>query len=409
MTEITELSNGIKVVLDHMDNLRSVSFGIWVRAGSVNETPESNGAFHAIEHMLFKGTKSRTARQLADDMTRLGGNLNAYTSKECTSYYVTTLDEKITEAIRLMGDMLENSLFDKWELEKEIILDEIDMYDDSPDDLVHEMLQKTIWKDHPLGYLISGEKETVKSFTVQKLIQCKDAFYRAENIVLSVAGHFERSEVLDVLNEVFCNVKKGAVIRSPIPPVYVPCIYRKEKDIEQVHMNLAFDSINYFSDDKYVLSVANAVIGGGDNSRLFQLIREEKGLAYSIYSYDSLFESAGLFHIDTVLNPSRQPEVFEEIMKLVTEFRKHGANEKELICAREQIKTELIIGSESTRGRMSENGKELLFRNFITPVDEVIDRISRVTNEDILNFTARYLDTEHYSMALVGNIGAISA
>lgn len=409
MVDILWLSNGMPVILEQMDYVRSVSFGVWIRVGSVNETVENNGISHMLEHMFFKGTQKRSAKKLADDTARLGGNLNAYTSKECTAFYATTLDGQLTQAVELLGDMLCNSVFREEDLarEKGVILEEIDMYEDSPEDLVHEMLQKSIWKEHSLGYIISGEKKVVKRFTREEIVAFKNQFYTASNMVLSVAGHFEKERLLEELELQFGSLPPAERTGGYERPGYQACVYRKKKDIEQVHMNIAFDGIDYHSEDKYVLSVINAIVGGGDNSRLFQKIREEMGMAYSIYSYESLFDKAGLFHIDTVLNPMNQKLVFDMIMEQLMEFQEKGASEEELLCTREQIKTELIIGCESTRSRMNSNGREYLYRKKITPIDEVVEKINRVTNEDMIGFAKRYWKPDQYSMALVGNLGSL--
>lgn len=406
MVEINHLSNGMAVVLEPMEYLRSVSFGIWVKTGSANENTLNNGISHVIEHMLFKGTETRNARKLADDMAKLGGNLNAYTSKEYTSYYVTTLDEQLPYALELMSDMLLNSVFDKADLkkEKEIILEEIDMYEDSPEDLVHEMLQKEIWKDHPLGYIISGGKEVVRGLTREELLSFKENNYTADNMVLSLAGRFDNRRVLELLERCFGTIPREGRRETAGPVAYVPCIYRKKKDIEQIYMNIAFDCINYHSEEKYILSVVNAMLGGNDNSRLFQIIREDMGLVYSIYSYESLFSDAGLFHIDTVLNPSKLKRVFDEIMIVIENFKRDGIQEEELVCTKEQLKTELIIGSENTRNRMSSNGKSYLCRRQLTSIDEVIQGVQNVTRDDVLAFAGKYFHTDQYSMALVGNL-----
>jgi predicted Zn-dependent peptidase len=409
MVNIKKLSNGITVVLEQMSYLRSTAFGVWVKVGSANEDSSNNGISHMIEHMLFKGTKSRSARQIADDMARIGGNINAFTSKECTSYYATTLDSHLPIAIDIISDMILNSTISETELEKEkgVIIEEIDMYDDSPEDLVHEMLQKSIWKEHPLGYLISGDKKTVRSITRNQIIEFMEKYYVASNIIISIAGNYVEEEVMTLLDEKFGKIPVGDESSTMQVPVYNRSIYSKNKDIEQVHLNIAFDSIDYNSGDKYALAIVNSILGGSINSRLFQNIRENLGLTYSIYSYGSSYKDAGLFHIYAAMNPSQVEIVFDKIFEVIEEFKSEGVTEEELLQTKEQIKTELIIGSESTKSRMNSNGKSMMNRNKIISLDETIERLNKITKEEIKEFLNRYYKASNCSISLVGNLNEI--
>lgn len=406
MVEITRLSNGLTVVKEHMDHLRSVSFGVWIKVGSVNETVENNGISHVIEHMLFKGTKNRSAKQIADECAMLGGNLNAYTSKECTSFYVTTLDTHLNKAIEVLSDMITESLFDPVDLEKEkcVIIDEIDMYEDSPDDLVHELLQKEVWKDHSLGYIISGEADVVRGFTREQLLNFMKQYYHAENIVLSIAGNFDDEKTISLLEEKFGQVPKVPSSSKVTSPTYLRTFVTRDKDIEQIHMNLAFPCVGYNAKEKYILSIVNSILGGSENSKLFQVIREELGLAYSIYSYASTYNDTGLFHVDATLNPNNVLTVLKGIIQVITTFLEKGITQDELICAKEMMNTELIIGSESSRNRMNSNGKSMLCRNRIVSLDDTIRYIEQVTAEEVMAFAKEYLDIKNLSICLIGNL-----
>jgi len=401
-----KLSNGISVVLETMPYLRSVAFGIWIKVGSSNENQENNGISHIIEHMLFKGTSNRTAKQIADDMARIGGDSNAYTSKECTSFYAVTLDEHLSIAIDIIGDMLNNSLIDEKSLEKEkgVIIEEIDMYDDSPEDLVHEMLQQKIWDQHPLGYQISGTKESVRSITKQQILDFMSQYYVSENMVISVAGNFIEEEVLEQLETHFSNIPKG--LRQPdcSVPIYHKTTYTKEKDVEQLHLNIAFDSIVADADEKYTLTILNSVFGGSINSRLFQVIREDLGLTYTIYSYGSAFKQAGLLHIYGAMNPLQLDPVVQNIFEVIEDLKLNGLTDDELSMTKEQIKTELIMGNESAKNRMNSNGKSIMFKERITPLEETIRKVNEVTGEEITAFAKKYLTKENCSFSLVGNI-----
>ena len=408
MVKIKHLSNGITVVFETMPYLRSASFGVWVKVGSVNENKSNNGIAHVIEHMLFKGTKNRNTKQMADDMARIGGNINAYTSKECTSYYATILSEHLPLAIDILSDMFQNSLIDEKDLKKEksVIIEEIDMYEDSPEDLAHEMLQKKIWKDHPLGYIISGTKQNIRNISREQILDFMDTYYVGDNIIISVAGRFDEDEIYTLLEEKFGSIKqRNQVLMENIDkPKYHKVIYTKNKDIEQVHCNIAFDCISYLSDQRYVLTVFNSIFGGSINSRLFQIIRENSGLTYSIYSYGSSFRHAGLFHIYAAMNPSQTDTVFKKIYQIIEDIKKNGINSDELEMAKEQIKTDFILGSESAKSRMNSNGKSVINRGYVLPLDDIVAGIEAVTLDDIKEFANKYLDFNNMSISIVGNI-----
>ena len=408
MTKINQLSNKVTVVTEVLPYLQSASLGIWIRAGSSDENDSNNGIAHIIEHMLFKGTKNRSAKQIADEMARIGGNMNAFTSKECTSYYATTLSEHLPIAIDIISDMLTNSLIDDKSLKKEkgVIIEEIDMYDDSPEDLVHEMLQQRIWKDHPLGYMISGTKKIVRKVTKEQILDFMDTYYVGENMIISVAGHFDEDEVIALLEEKFGTIKAESTKENQnrSRPEYNRVQCKRHKDIEQLHCNIAFDCISYLSDERYVLSVLNSILGGSVNSRLFQKIRENSGLTYSIYSYGSSYRDTGLFHIYAAMNPAQTPVVIKKIYQILAEIKKKGVTAEELSMTKEQIKTELILGNESAKSRMNSNGKALLNRGRLMPIEELMEGINRVSRDNIIGFANQYLNPAMASVSLVGNL-----
>ncbi|MDI9488813.1 MAG: pitrilysin family protein [Bacillota bacterium] len=408
MTSIHRLSNGITLVMEEMPYLKSAAFGVWVRVGSANEDETNNGIAHMIEHMMFKGTKSRTGKQIADEMARIGGNINAFTSKECTSYYATTLSQHLPIAIRIIGDMLNNSLFDEKALRKEksVIIEEIDMYEDSPEDLAHELLQQRIWKGHPLGYMISGKKTIVRKINKDQILDFMDSYYTGENIVISIAGSFNQREILSLVEEEFGKIKAKStkLIKSPDKPRYHKVVCKRNKDIEQLHINIAFDGISYLSDERFTLSVLNCIFGGSVNSRLFQKIREDEGLTYSIYSYGSSYKDTGLLHIYAAMNPNQKDMVIDMIYNEIYQLKSKGITKDELIMTKEQIKTELILGSEGARNRMNSNGKSMLNRGRIVSINELIDNIEKVSLDDVISFANRYLDLSNSSISLVGNL-----
>ena len=412
MTKTNQLSNGITVITEVLPYLRSTSFGVWVKVGSANEDNSNNGIAHIIEHMLFKGTQSRSAKQIADEMAKIGGNMNAFTSKECTSYYATTLSEHLPIAIDIISDMLNHSLIDEKALKKEkgVILEEIDMYDDSPEDLAHEMLQQRVWKDHPLGYMISGTKKIVRSVTREQILDFMDIFYVAENMIISVAGNFNEEEMIGLLEEKFGAIKTRStnVGMEISKPQYKRVLCKRNKEIEQLHCNIAFDCISYLSEERYVLSVLNSIFGGSINSRLFQKIRENSGLTYSIYSYGSSYRETGLLHIYAAMNPSQTTTVVKKIFQIIADIKKKGVTAEELSMTKEQIKTELILGNESSKSRMNSNGKSLLNRGRIIPMEELIDGIEKVSLANVIDFANQYFDVPNASISLVGNLKEIN-
>lgn len=410
MANINVLSNGITVVTEVLPYFKSASFGIWIRVGSAYENASNNGIAHVIEHMLFKGTATRSAKQIADEMAKIGGNINAFTSKECTSFYATSLSAHLPIAIDIISDMLLNSLIDEKALKKEkrVILEEIDMYEDSPEDLVHDMLQQKIWKDHPLGYLISGNKKVVRKISREHILEFMDNFYVAENMVISIAGNFDELQILQLIEEKFGRVKQGKTEISNIKPAeYNRVICKRSKDIEQVHCNIAFKSISYLSEERYVLSVLNSILGGSINSRLFQRIRENSGLAYSIYSYGSSYRNTGLFHIYAATNPAQAALVVKKIFGIISEIKKKGVTADELAMTKEQIKTEIILGNESAKSIMSSNGKAMLNRGRVIPVEEMVRGIEAVSQKDILNFANTYFNIKEASISIVGKLDEI--
>lgn len=406
MVEQHQLSNGIRVVCEPVAYAHSVAFGVWVRTGSAYESLENNGIAHMVEHMVFKRTKKRDAKQIADETAEIGGNLDACTSKEFTSYYAWVLKENLIHTIDLLGDMLTNSLFldEDLEKEKDIVMEEIDMYHDSPEDVSHEMLQNLVWDNHPLGYLISGEKDIVEEFCGEDLKQFVEEFYTADNMIISIVGNISWDEIKGALEEAFGGIgvsKQAHVIEEP---VFCPCVYLEEKDIEQVHLNIAYQSITSISEERYVLAVVNAILGAGVNSRLFLKVREEMGLAYAVYSYGSAFQKAGLLHLYAGLNANQFEPAMEAIGQEIKKLKKEPPKETEIVCAREQIKTDLIIQKENIKGRMNNNAREILLFNRIKPYEETIFKLNQVDKDQIIEYIQRWFCADKMAFSVVGNL-----
>ena len=407
MVTIRTLDNGIKVALESISYVRSISFGIWVKNGSRNELLQENGVSHYIEHMMFKGTENRTARQIAEEMDALGGQINAYTTKEYTCYHTRVLDKHIDRALDVMSDMLLHPLIAEEDVQKErnVITEEIYMYDDAPEELVHDALQDAIWRDTSLGMPILGTEETIAAFDAAFIRAYYERNYHQENIVLSVAGNFAEEEMLGKLNEKLGKWKRETpFVQQDTHADYQTAQVEKEKDIEQVHICLAFPGLTREHPQKYALAIFNTLFGGGMSSRLFQKIREENGLTYSIYSYTTAFADTGVFTICASMNPNQAERVFELIAEELKEVTAEAFPEQLIAVTKEQMISNFIIGTESTLNRMTSAGASLLLRGEVQETEEVIAKIEAVTAADVLAAARAVLDTEKISYSAVGNL-----
>ena len=403
------LSNGIRLVIEQEPQFRSVSLGIWVKVGSAYEKKENQGISHLIEHMLFKGTGKRTSKDISGLIARIGDDVNAYTSNEYTCYYGSTLPEFLPELAALFADMLTDSVFSEEELikEKSVVMDEIDMYNDSPEDLVHEKLQEAVWQGHPLSYLISGDKTSVENINREGLLSFYHRYYTGSNMILSLAGNIGMScdEIVALFEALFSNIPKGEAHEQELTcPVYQATTLQINKKIEQLHMNLAFEAIHALSSERYIAGVFNAAFGGSDNSLLFQNIREEQGLAYSVYSYQNNYLKSGLFHVDITMNPKQASRVMESVVKLVEEVKQTEFAEDVLDVYKNQIKIDLIMRSESAKARMSKNAKDLLYFGELVLLDEMIRGVVSVTAKEVHAFADKYLDIKNASLCCVGKL-----
>ena len=407
MVDIRTLDNGIRVALEPISYVRSISFGIWVKNGSRNELPRENGVSHYIEHMMFKGTENRTARQIAEEMDALGGQINAYTTKEYTCYHTRVLDKHIDRALDVMSDMLLHPLIAEEDVQKErnVITEEIYMYDDAPEELVHDALQDAIWRESSLGMPILGTEETIGNFDAKFIREYYERNYHQDNIVLSVAGNFRLEEMLEKLNTKLGGWKREkAFVPHDTQASYRISYVEKEKDVEQVHICIAFPGLEREHPQKYAMAIFNTLFGGGMSSRLFQKIREEHGLTYSIYSYTTAFADTGIFTICASMNPNQAEKVFELIAEELKEVKAEAFPEKLIEVTKEQMISNFIIGTESTLNRMTSAGASLLLRGRVQETEEVIEKIEAVTAEDVLQIAREVLDFEKISYSAVGNL-----
>ncbi len=398
------LKNGIRVVLNEMPYLRSVSIGVWVKTGSIMESKEENGLSHFMEHMAFKGTKNRTARQIAEEMDCVGGQLNASTSKLLTNYYVKVIDEDLPLAVDMLSDIIINPLMDEEEFNKErdVILEEIAMVQDSPEDVVYDAIAYAMFKDQSLGQTILGAHDQIASYTVQDLKNFRNKHYSPKNTVISLAGNVTKEKAEMLLNEKFgaWTGEVGAEYSAQTPnnPTDVILI---EKDIEQTHLCLGFKGNALGSDKTYSTAVLNSIFGGGMSSRLFQKIREELGLAYSVYSGPSTYPHCGDFTIYAATNEKNTRKVYDEIMHQIHVLLQEGITEKEFVQAKAQLRSGFVLGLESAYSRMNAMGHNVMLLDRAIEPEETLQKVEKVTLQDVMD-VAKEIFGNACSVAIVG-------
>lgn len=406
---VKTLPNGVRLAVLQMPAVRSVSFGIWIRSGTRHEPPEANGASHFIEHMLFKGTKNYSAAELADRMDLLGGEINAFTTKECTCYYGRVLDVKLAETARLLADMLFESTFDEdsVKLERGVIVEEIGMYEDSPDDLAVEKLLLGVYRDTPLGRPILGKKETLANMTGAFLKDYCHSHYMGENTVIAVAGNC-KEEALAEIEALFSRLPAQ---KGPNPGVasYQTTLSTVEKPTEQSHIALCFPSIAIGDPRRYGVQLLSNLLGGSMSSRLFQRIREQLGFCYSVYTFQSSHMDTGIFGIYLGTGRETEQQAMTEIGNELRRLVKDGVTDNELYRSKEQVKTGMLMALESTSSRMNHIGKGLLLQNRVLSPEEIAASYERVTKEDIQTLAETIFDMDKASLSLVTQKGNAQA
>lgn len=390
----TILPNGVRVLTHHMAHTRAVSIGVWVEAGSRHETKEQAGMAHFIEHMLFKGTEQRSAKDLAIEFDKIGGNSNAYTSKEQTCYYTRVLDKYADQAIELLSDMLWHSTFDPIEIdrEKQVIIEEIHMVEDTPDDLVHECLWEMIYQNHSLGHPILGTKETVSSFEREQLMEFYHAMYHPSRIIVSIAGNVT-DEILSSVEQKFGQKSWPEIPLEEITPAtFGYGTVENLKEVEQAHLTLAWPSAGVMDEDIYAVVLLQTMLGGSMSSRLFQEIREKQGLAYSIYSYHTSYVDGGVFAVYGGTSPDQLDQLEQAIHQSVQEVVKDGFSEVELDNAKEQITANLHLSLESSSTWMNRLARNEILYGYQKSVDDYLNRYQHVTLVDIQRVSQMFLN-----------------
>ncbi len=401
------LKNGVRVVCEQISYVRSVSLGIWVKTGSRNESLKNNGISHFIEHMLFKGTEKRTAEEIARTIDNIGGQLNAFTGKECTCFYSKTLDEHIDIAVDVLSDMFFNSLYSKKNIivEKKVVIEEINMYEDSPEELVHDILSETVWDGSTIGYPILGTKKSLRGINREMILDYLKERYTPQNTVIAVVGNFDEGRLLELLDKYFGEwVCENEPSDTSENVTFKSNVSIRQKDTEQVHLCIGYEGIKNGDDMIYPLLAVNNIFGGGMSSRLFQKIREKRGLVYSIYSYPTAYNDAGLFTIYAGMKPEQLNEVIGLIRDETELLVKKGISQSELEKTIEQMKGNYILGLESTSSRMNSIGKSELLLGYIDTPDEILNKIKGITMDGVNKIISSIFKVDKKSVSIVGNL-----
>ncbi|MBZ6004942.1 insulinase family protein [Paraclostridium bifermentans] len=399
------LSNGLTIIGEEIPYLKSITLGVWVNAGSRIENEELGGISHFIEHMLFKGTKNRTSKEIASTIDNLGGQINAFTSKECTCYYVKLLDEHIDIGIDILSDMFLNPLFDEKDIDKErqVIIEELKMYEDSPEDLVYDLLMEGIYKTDALGMNIIGTEESLYNMNRNTIKDYFNKYYVASNSVISISGNFKFEEMVKLIESKFKDLAMGNVDIKITEPEFHPCFITRNKDTEQVNLAISLKAIPLEDrEDAYALSIINNIFGGSISSRLFQNIRENKGLVYSIYSAPSLYRKSGELGIYASMSNENLKKVYNLVLEEIDNLRQNHLTDKEIKESKEQLKGSYILGLESTSSRMMSIGKAMVLTKKVKNPNDIIESINNIDKARIDLIIDKVFNRENIGVCIVG-------
>jgi predicted Zn-dependent peptidase len=404
------LPNGLTILTEQIDHIRSVSMGIWVKSGSRHEDPNVNGISHFVEHMVFKGTTSRSAEDIARQVDSIGGNMDAFTGKETICFNIKVLDEHLPVAVDVLSDMVLRPVFDVKEITRErgVILEEIKMDEDNPDYLVHEIFTQNFFKDHPLGKPILGTKETVRRFDQAATLAYYSSKFAPSNLVVSAAGNVNHHEFVELLQKQFGQLPSGSNGWHDIPPkIHSRIILRNKKALEQVQICLGVPSYRISHEKRYVSYILNTLLGGGMSSRLFQNVREKQGLVYSIFSELNPFRDTGLLSMHAGTSRESAPKVVQAIVNEFRELKNNPVSEEELKRAKDQLKGSLMLSLESTTARMSNLARQEMYYDRFFGLDEIIQRIQGVTAEDLLQSANEFFQPQLIAVTVLGNLNGL--
>jgi predicted Zn-dependent peptidase len=398
------LANGIRVVSETLPKSRSVSIGVWVKVGSRHEPPELGGVSHFIEHMFFKGTVRRSAKDIAIEMDSLGGEMNAFTSQETTTFYAKVVDEHLPTVIDILADILLGSRFDPADMEKErkVILEEIKSVEDTPDDYIHELFTSTVWPDNSLGRPILGIPETIKTLSHQSIISYIESYYLPREIVISVAGNFEHSRLIELLNTSFGKLSRTGAPKKDVTPGFNRATVVKKKQLEQVQICLGCGGLKYAHEDRFVLMALNTVLGNSMSSRLFQEIREQNALAYSIYSYITSYRDTGLLTIYAGTDPSNALEVVRLVTRELKKIKDEGITQAEGLRVKNQIKGSLVLSLESSNSHMSRLARQEIYFGKYHSMDDIIKSVEAVALDQVQQLAQQLFVPENLSLTILG-------
>lgn len=402
----TILPNGIKVITESLPNFHSVSIGVWVNVGTRFENSGQYGASHFIEHMVFKGTKTKSARDIAEIFDSIGGQLNAFTEKEQTCFYARVVDSHLPLAIEIIADMLQNSVFDRDDMERErgVILEEIRMYEDSPEEMVFDLFNKVMMNNHSLGRPILGDKKDVEKISRDDLLGFMRDYYTSNNIIISAAGNLSHRSVVSLVKKHFRSLPCRSKKLKYGKPVIKPHTMVKYRQCEQVYICLGGEGISQTDKDKYKFFLMDSILGGSMSSRLFQEIREKRGLVYTISSFMGSYRDCGLLGIYAGTNTQNIKKVISLIKSILNDIYKNGVSKEELIRAKEHIRGTIYLALESTSNRMIRLVKTELFHGRLIPHQEIIDKIEKVTLRGIKEISRKYLNPELLRPVILGPV-----
>jgi predicted Zn-dependent peptidase len=408
----TTLPNGLVVLTEAMPHMRSVSMGVWIDSGSRDEAPEVNGISHFLEHMVFKGTTTRSAQQFAREVDAIGGNLDAFTGKETVCFNIKVLDENVPAALDLLTDLVLHPTFAPDDIAKEqgVILEEIKMDEDNPDYLVHELFTQNFWKGDALGRPILGTAETVSSFTQAIVLDEYARRFTPANMVFSAAGNLDHDTFVEQVAAAFTSLSASSgakLARTPAPQAFPHITLKNKKSLEQVQFCLAVPSLPVSDPDRYAAYLLNSILGGGMSSRLFQAIREERGLAYSIYSELNPFRDTGSLAVYAGCAIANLREVLTLTLAEFTRLKSEPVTDEELDRARNQTKGNMVLGLESSSSRMSSLARQQMYWGKFFSIDEITAEIDRVTAADLQRVARQLLQPESLALTLLGNLGPL--
>jgi len=406
----TVLPNGLTILTEKMDHIRSVAMGVWIRAGSRHEMPEINGISHFVEHMVFKGTKSRSAQHIAREVDAIGGNLDAFTGKETVCFNIKVLDEHVPVALDVLSDLVLNPTFASDEITRErgVILEEIKMDEDNPDYLVHEIFTQAFWKDHPLGKPILGTKETVKRFERDTLCSFYGQRFHGSNMIFSAAGNIDHDAFVEQVTRRFESLPAGESLTAVVPPkTAARIILKNKKALEQVQLCLGVPAPAIADESRYVTLVLNTILGGGMSSRLFQTVREERGLAYSIYSDLNPYSDTGSLCVYAGTSSDRAIQVVQLVMEQFRRLKSEPLPADELRRAKDQLKGNLLLSLESSMSRMSNLARQQMHFNYFFGMQEILDRVESITEDQVLAMANQLFQPELVAVTLLGRLDGV--